>query len=173
MLLVDCLVQGNPKEAEQIKSIAPDWVCQHHCWVNSDKLIERKSSNSTDEVWEKRKEEIYFGGQEPGEVTGSSLNNWPLCQQYSHLGFIEGVSGWVCAREQAGSLWSRVEVSGLCSVQDLGQWRGLVRYGLQGILMLSGLFWSGSWNVLAIAKCFRQCLNEVWSVIGNGIMGFS
>lgn len=35
-----------PKEAGQVESMAPDGVCQHCCWANSDKLIISKASNS-------------------------------------------------------------------------------------------------------------------------------
>ena len=40
-----------------------------------------------------------------------------------------------------------------CSTHDHGQGRGHVGCGLLGIPLISGLFWSGSWNVLVTAKC--------------------
>lgn len=55
-----------------------------------------------------------------------------------------------------------------CSTHDLGQTRGCVGCGLLGILLLLGLFWSGSWNVLVIEKC--QYLRKVQSEIST--LGF-
>lgn len=54
----NCSVPGNPKEAGQIGSTAPGWVCQHCCGTNLDKLVVREVSNSRDDGLEKRKGEI-------------------------------------------------------------------------------------------------------------------
>ena len=63
------------------------------------KLIAREVNNSRDKDLEKKKREIYFGCQHPGEVAGSNLNNWPLPQQDGHLELQERFNE-VCAREQ-------------------------------------------------------------------------
>lgn len=76
-----------------MESTAPGWVCQHCCWTNMDKLIIREANYSRDEGLEKRKEKIYFGCWYPGEVTGSSLNNWPLHLQDEHLEIYRGIWG--------------------------------------------------------------------------------
>ena len=73
-----------------------------------------------------------------------------------------GCSGGVCAREQAKSSQSWMEDS-RCSAHDHGQERGLVGCDVLDIPLLSGLFWSGGWNVPIIAKCLcasRKCYKK-------------
>lgn len=113
----------NPEGVGQMESTGPGWVCQHRCWTNVDKLIIREANDSRDEGLEKRKEKIYFGCWHPGEVTGSSLNKWPLHLQDEHLEIHREMLGRrVYSREQAESTWSYVGVH-MCSGH------GMVREG--------------------------------------------
>lgn len=99
------LCQGILRQGGQIRSTAPGWVCQHRCRINLDKLVVRKGSNSR---WWFRKEK----GRSLGcLVAGSSINNWPLHQQDGHLQRYRERWGGICAREWAGSAWSRVRGS--------------------------------------------------------------
>ena len=49
----------------------------------------------------------------------------------------------------------------MCSAHDHRQKSRCVGSGFSGIPLLSGLFCSGSWEVLVIAKHHHQCLKEV------------
>lgn len=139
----------------------------HSSWLRLptlllNKLVAREANNSRDRGLEKRKGEIYFRGQQPLEVAGSSLNNLPLCWQDGYLEFYRE-SLWrrvVHARKQAESSWSQVEFS-MCLAHDHGLRRGCVGYGLLDTHLLFEPFWSGSWNVQSLQNVFvnasRKC----------------
>ena len=64
-------------------------------------------------------------------------------------------------------MWSWVEI-GMCSAQDHGQgrdMRGYVGCGLLGIPLLSGLFWSGDWDVLGHCK-MPSLMPQEMSILG-------
>lgn len=45
----------------------------------------------------------------------------------------------------------------MCLAHDHGQRKGCVGCGLLGIMLLSGLFWTGAWNVPPIVNASVRC----------------